>query len=109
MRFAVSLIAVALTGCGGWHRPNTSEAEFYRDRHECTVEARTAYPPQIVTQGGYTSPSQTRCTTGPFGSMNCSTTPGVTTGQVTTDQNAIAREMAFNSCMRARGYTFKVG
>lgn len=103
--FLLPIVVSALAGCGGWSRPNTTEAQFYQDRSQCEYQAATAYPVVMSSTGGYQGPAQTRCTT--YGGVtNCTTTPGTSFPGVQTDMNVGARAGAFNSCMRGRGYTF---
>lgn len=104
---AIALSALTLAGCGGWSRPNTSEAQFYQDRVACEQQAASTYPVSMTSTGGYQAPSQTRCTTS-YGVTNCTTTPGVQMPGVTSDMNAIPRAGMFDACMRGRGYAFSM-
>ena len=104
----VSLIL--LGGCAmGWTRPNTTQAQFYRDRFQCEQQAANMYPVVMASAGpGYQAPARTYCTT--YGNQtNCTTTPGVYAPAPQSDANAIARSGAFSSCLQSRGYVYKVG
>ena len=106
-QIAIAVSAVVLGGCGGWSRPNTSEAQFYQDRVACEQQAAATYPVAMTSTGGYQAPSQTRCTTS-YGVMNCTTTPGATMPGVQSDTNAIPRAGMFDACMRGKGYSFSL-
>jgi hypothetical protein len=108
--FALSACAAALVGCGGWYKPGASEMEFYQARSQCNMQAAAAYPVAMTNQGGYQAPARTNCTsTGGYGTVqtNCTTTPGAYTPGVQTDQNAIARVVAFQDCMRGSGWAWR--
>lgn len=104
----VALLAAgfALSGCGGWSRPNTTEAQFYEDRLQCEQQANNMYPPAMSAIGqGYQAPARTNCTA--FGNqMNCTTTPGAYTPPAQLDVNSIARANAFSGCMKSKSYVF---
>lgn len=109
----VSLVVVTATllgGCAmGWTRANTTAAQFYQDRFQCEQQAASLYPVVMAPAGGgYQAPAQTNCTT--YGNQtNCTTTPGVYVPAPSSDANSIARSSAISSCLRARGYTYKIG
>ena len=108
----ISSILAALTllsGCGGWTRPNTTEAQFYQDRFQCEQQSASMYPIMMTSAGpGYQAPARTNCTS--YGNQtNCTTTPGTFVPASQSDVNAIARSSAFNSCLQSKGYAFKVG
>ncbi len=49
MRRWAMVTCLVLAGCGGgpqvgWHRPDTSAEQFYRDRYECRMQVVTASP-----------------------------------------------------------------
>ena len=112
----IALLSVALcgllTGCAGkWYRPDTTQADFDRDRQDCIQEGYRTYPATMVqkTVGvGYQNPAQTNCYTS-GGNTNCTTTGGnyVPPATVTQDVNQYNRNAAINSCLNARGYTYK--
>lgn len=105
-----TFISATLAGCAsGWHKPGSTEAEFYQTRSMCDARAAAAYPPAMVSQGGYTTPSQTNCRRVYPGQLQCSTTPGTTLYQTQTDQNAFMRQSSFHDCMRGAGYEWKAG
>ena len=116
LRFALlslGLCSVLLSGCAfGWSRPNASEAESNQDRYECQQQAARMYPVVMVqrTVGvGYQAPAQTNCYT--YGSNTSCTTIGgiyVPPATETKDANLNSRNTAFSSCMKAKGYTFKM-
>ena len=103
------LSIIFLAGCGGWSRPNTTEGEFSQDRFQCQQQSASMYPVIMQSAGaGYQTPSRTNCTTYGF-QTNCTTTPGTYIPAPQSDVNAIARAGAFNSCLQAKGYVFKMG
>jgi hypothetical protein len=109
----VGLCIVVLAGCAiGWSRPNTTEAEFYQDRYQCEQQAAQMYPVAMVQRtvgSGYQAPAQTNCYT--YGNnTSCTTTPGTYTppATVTEDANSVNRNVAFQSCLNSKGYTFKM-
>lgn len=109
IRAVLSTLALAsLAGCGTWHRPGSTEAEFNQERYACQQEAASTYPIVMASSGGgYQGASQTSCTG--YGNMvNCTTTPGAYVPPPQSDQNAIPRAMAFDSCMKAKGWTFQL-
>jgi hypothetical protein len=105
---ALVLLSIALVGCGGWSRPNTSEAQFYGDRVQCEQQAAQTYPPAITTSGGYQAPAQTTCRNTGLGTVQCTTQPGATTPGFQMDQNSVARSGMFDACMKSRGYSFRM-
>ena len=108
------LCAVILTGCNiGWTRPNTTQAEFNQDRYACQQEAARIYPTAMMQQTvgtGYQNPAQTECYGYGNNNISCTTTGGnyVPPRTITVDANANNRSTAFDSCMNARSYTFKM-
>jgi hypothetical protein len=98
------LITGNVTGCGGWTRPNTSEAEFNQDRYGCEREAISMYPVAMrPTTAVHQSPVQTNCT--PIGqTVSCPTIRVAPTQGVPYDSNALARSNAVRSCLQGRGY-----
>jgi hypothetical protein len=57
------LLLAALAGCAtGWSRPNTTDAEFNRDRLQCEQQGVSRYPVRIEFLGtGRQGPSQSDC------------------------------------------------
>ena len=99
--------AMALSGCAsGWQKDGSTEAEFYRDRGGCQMQANQAFPPLMVSSGGYQGPSQTMCRPAGYGQVSCTTTPGMSVPPVQSDQNALPRVSAFQDCMRGRGWVW---
>lgn len=106
MRWFVLGAMVSLAGCGSWHKPGASEAQFHQDKFACESRAMQAYPQNMQPMGqGYQGPSQTNCT-GYGNNLNCTTTPGRYVAPAVQDTNSIGRAGAFNSCMRGQGWTF---
>jgi hypothetical protein len=105
MRLVVAILAASLAGCAGWKHPTSSDADFNRDRYQCQSETAGNFPVTQTSMGpGYQAPSRTNCTA--YGNQaNCTTTPGAYVPAPMQDTNAMPRAFAFDSCMRARGYT----
>jgi len=108
--FLVVPIAL-LVGCAQylWFKDGAGQSEFNVDSHECQQEAARTYPPAFVTQSygsGYQAPSTTNCVSTGYGSVNCTTTPGVYTPPATSqyDANLGNRRKAALSCLTARGW-----
>jgi hypothetical protein len=108
MKLVAMVAACAvLTGCGSWHKPGASDAEFYTDKVQCQATAQSAFPVNMVTNGGATQmPSQTNCRQY-GGQMQCTTTPGMVIPAPQADMNAMSRSGAFKDCMRGRGWTWQ--
>ena len=107
--FILAIVAVALAGCAiGWSRPNTTQADAQQDIYECQRQAASMYPVAMQSVGsGYTSPSQSNCST--YGTQTtCTTIPGRYTPPPQTDVNATNRTTAQSSCLQAKGYTYKM-
>jgi hypothetical protein len=108
MRVLCAILALsALAGCGTWQRPGSTEADLNREMYECEMQAAQAYPPVYSTEPGYTTAARTTCQSYGY-QTQCTTTPGVTYPGTTTDMNAIARTTARDSCMRSKGWKFKM-
>lgn len=106
MRLLLLGAALALAGCGGWYKPGAGEPEFYQARYQCNAQAMQMYPIAMTSSGGYQTPATTNCTT--FGATtNCTTTPGVAMPGVQSDQNQLPRNLAFQDCMRAAGWSWR--
>lgn len=108
-RLLVCPFVAALCGCSmGWYREGVSSSQGYQDIHECQQEAARAFPTVLAPVGsGYQSPSQTNCQM--IGNqMNCTTYPGVYRAPPQQDVNMANRNNAMSSCMRGRGYTYKM-
>lgn len=107
-RLFLLVAPIVLTGCGGWTRPNTTEAEFRRDSYECSMEAARTYPTLMQSSGGgYQAPDTTNCTRN-GNQTNCTTTPGAYTAPPQSDVNAGMRADANIACLRTRGYQYKI-
>ena len=76
----IIVVALLLTACGQWTRPDTTEAELKRDSDECDLEARLMSFPMP-------SSPELRAPTNPD------------------DQPSMRR--LFADCMKARGYFSK--
>lgn len=101
LAFGVSTVM----GCAStWHRPNTTEAEFYADRLDCEQQATHLYPVAIMPVGvGHQAPAQTYCNT--FGNQTtCTTQPGNYTPPPQVDVNVFKRGQAVDMCLRSKGY-----
>jgi hypothetical protein len=113
-------LAIVVAGCAspqGWFRPNTTEAEFNRDRFACDQAAAAAFPmasTQVMTSPGVNAapaPQQTVCTTN-YGVVTCNTRPAGLDPSIfnrpptyaTVDANAANRGQHAQSCLMARGY-----
>ena len=108
-RFLGLAAVMALSACasGGWHRDNTSAAQFHQDRSDCEMRAATAYPVMMVSQGnGYQAPAQTNCTSAGY-QTKCTTTPGMSVQPTQIDGNSDARLSATQSCIRGKGYVWR--
>jgi hypothetical protein len=102
------VLLAGLTGCAtGWSRPNTSVAEFNRDRLQCEQQAVSRYPIRIESLGtGRQGPSQSDCRS--FGlHLNCSAAPAAVAPPTQYDVNESARVNEIRSCLRSRGYVSK--
>lgn len=107
-------VCVSVSGCNvGWVKPGSTQAEFNVDKYDCQTEAAHTYPVAIVQRSvgtGYQTSSQTQCVASGYGNYNCTTTGGnyVPPNTVTEDANLNNRNMAFQNCMQAKGYEFKM-
>lgn len=101
---AIFLVA-ALSSCARWSHPTASEAQFYRDSYDCNIGSGSAFPVNNTAMGvDRQGPGRVNCST--FGNQtNCTTTQGAYIPAPMIDVNAFARAMAFDSCMRGKGYT----
>lgn len=109
----IGLSVILLNGCAiGWSRPDTTEADFYQDRYECTQQAAQMYPVMMYQRtigSGYQQSAQTNCTS--YGNnTNCTTFGGNYVPPVTvpTDANLNNRNVALSSCLKSKGYTFEM-
>jgi len=93
----------------GWTKPNTTAAEFYRDRLQCEQQSLSMYPVAMTNLGnGYQAPAMTNCTA--YGNqVSCMTTPGSYTPPQQIDINMFKRSSAFSACMRSMGYLYRIG
>jgi hypothetical protein len=85
-------------------------AQYQRDSLSCEQSAAITYPfAQVVTSspGTYIGGTNTNCSSGSYGSVNCfSSAPVYTPGTVSTvDGNRENRENFYNSCLSAMGYS----
>jgi hypothetical protein len=114
--------ALLLGGCATyqWNKDGATQADFNRDRYECTNEAARTYPTALVAEQatqGYTTAAQTNCSTNGSaygnssyvsGSSNtsCTTNGGqyVPPTYVNVDVNSNNRSQAARQCMFAHGY-----
>jgi hypothetical protein len=97
-----------LAGCAtGWSRPNTSEAEFNRDRLQCEQLGTSRYPVRIESFGtGRQGPLQSDCRS--FGlHLSCSAAPAAVAPPTQHDVNESARANEISSCLRSKGYVSK--
>lgn len=82
--------AIAIAGCARWSHPTASQAEFSRDRSQCSMYAQQASPTVQTPYNPYLTPMQ---------QANQSMYQGT--------QNSIAavgQGISFNDCMQAKGY-----
>lgn len=106
-----AVAAVALGGCGSWHHPTKSGAQFDADRMGCEQWAVGLYPVVLVreqTRPARQEPPKTTCATRD-GNTTCTTTPGAWVGATyaTTDANASRRSDAISQCLRSAGWVWK--
>lgn len=105
---SLSLIAISallLTACGGWSHPNKSQSDYSQDNFYCQRESLNMYPVQMKTTGQYVTPATTTCNR--YGNtVNRTTNPAQTTGGYQQDTNAISRNAAWGTCMRAQGWVW---
>lgn len=83
-----------------------------QDIYACQQEATQMFPVNMVQQSygsGYNTPVTTNCT-GYGNQLNCTSTGGqhVAAPTAMVDVNANNRLQAQSSCMKARGYEFKM-
>lgn len=103
----VAAMCAALAGCGGWHKPGASEADFYGDKVHCQAVAQSAFPVNMVANGmTMQTPARTSCQSYYGGQVQCTTIPGMTVPAQQTDVNAAARVGAMNDCLRSRGWSW---
>jgi hypothetical protein len=127
MRTAIVVATALLAGCAlldqrKWYRPNTDESTFYQDRHQCEMQAASAFPAimsQVQTSPGVRMPQQqetrTDCRPTGYGQVSCTTSPtGIDTSiynrpptYATVDANAKNRSGAAQSCLYAKGYVLR--
>lgn len=76
-------LTAALVGCVKWSNPNKNEAQFNQDKYKCMTETDARYPVAMNTYYLKNGKSYT------------------------SDDNAISRSIAFDTCLRAEGWTTK--
>jgi hypothetical protein len=105
---AMAAACAALSGCGSWHKPGASDADFYNDKVQCQTMAQSAFPVNMVTNGVVTrTPTRTNCQQLYGGQVQCTTIPGTVIPAQQTDSNAIGRAGAMNDCLRGKGWSWK--
>ncbi len=104
------LVCVVLSACATstWHHASKGQNEFNQDKYSCIQQSAQTFPvvfQQVSSGTGYTTQSQTSCTTF-YGQTNCRTTPGTYTPppSYNLDINAGNRNNAFDACMSAGGW-----
>lgn len=107
--FLVVMLSVAGCANKSWYHASKGQNEFSQDKYSCTQQSAQAFPVVARQKSygvGYTTPSQTSCTT-TFGQLNCTTNPGSYTPPPTStvDVNEDNRNNAFNSCMNSMGWS----
>ena len=113
-KYAIILGCLLLNGCAfGWHNKYYTYPDVDKDKFECEQIAAGNYPTHIAQyQGsnGYVTQGQTSCV-GNYSAYSCTSQPGqyVPPTQTSYDANAFNRVGLYNSCMRSRGYEFKMG
>lgn len=105
MKLAVVLLALLLGACATtkpiyWNKPGGTQDELRRDKTECEVAAVRDVP-VLERKSSIVAPT-TNCSGGYFGSVSCTTNPGVS---YTSDENANLRKRAYMVCLERRGWT----
>jgi hypothetical protein len=107
------VLATSLSACAtySWYHPTKSQSEFAQDNYTCIQQSAQAFPVLIQqrTSGtGYTTSSQTSCSTSP-GQINCTTNPGTyhPPAAYSVDVNQANRTALAYECMNARGWTLR--
>lgn len=104
MRAVSFALLLALAGCGSWSKPGASPAQAEADEQSCAVRAAETNPPRVVNAPVMPSQDNLECAR-IYGQAQCSPmTSGLRGTQ--TDLNDGARHVAFENCMRAKGYRF---
>lgn len=100
-----ALVAFGMCACAGlgWVHPSKTESDFNQDRFNCEREAANSYPVQL---SGGSRVYNTNCQNSGGGYAQCQTT---STSGPQYDVNANSRAIAFSSCMRANGWTWRWG
>lgn len=112
MKVAVpALLLALLSGCVSdtvWYQEGARPAVVNDAATDCAVEAVNRVPQntQLGMTPVYTTPAQTYCTSGGFGSVNCTTYGGdVRGGDIYSyDANTGLRQQVMAQCMARRGY-----
>lgn len=98
-----------LTGCaGGWYKAGSTEADFYRDRYECDQQSLVMYPVMLSSGSGYQAATTTTNCRQIGTQVSCTTQPAAAIVAPPSDANVLPRLSAFQSCMRSKGYQFKM-
>jgi len=110
-------LAIACAGCATWSKPGATQDDFNRESAGCTASAYSQFPPAMRTVRpavtGVQMPGQSQtdcdvngnhasCTTTGTGTM---TLPVFIPGQ-DVDDNASARQAAWQSCMYSSGWSY---
>jgi hypothetical protein len=107
MKLAI-LLGVVLTGCSiGWSKPGATRSDFARDGYTCQGESAQMYPVMIQSSNTYVGSGNTHCST-TLGNTNCTTDAVVSPIGGGQDMNLTSRNIAFGSCMRSRGWQWKM-
>lgn len=104
MRCLPILLVMALSGCGAWTKPGASPEQLEADQQACSLAAAEAHPPRIMSTPEPPPVTDRRCTD-IFGQAPCTPAP-LTPTATQPDLNAGARSVAFEQCLKAKGYTF---
>jgi hypothetical protein len=112
------LVALSLSGCGSWVRPNTSEGQRQQDYFECEQAAARMYPapaprpptptPTTLKTNCTTSGRDTSCTTtqvlGATDYYSRGQDAGAAVAATIADSSQSSARI---SCMRGKGYSIK--
>ena len=107
MRLSLIVLAAALAGCGTWTKPGGTAAQLQADQQACSADAWRAHPPSMMSDATWptaTTAPDRRCAS-IYGDSQCASLEARKPG-TQADLNAGARSNAFDSCLKARGYTF---
>lgn len=104
MRLVAALLVFLLSACATtkpiyWNKPGATQNDFRHDQTECEVAAVRDVPVRESSTSIF-APT-TKCSRDYFGSVKCSTDPGVSLKQ---DDNADLRKRAYIVCLERRGW-----